>query len=431
MNTLTDLRRTLDEHAAEVTDPAAVARTASIRHRVTVVRRRRRAVAAGAVSLVLLAAVAATVIPRATTQPQPAAPTLLGQKAPDWVKSLGFHYDTDGRGYTFHGAGTIQVKASDKPQLFSWTTSLKTRVAIELPDHRTWYSPLSGFEDFVVIPPGQGGALGFEAVKGGDVAVASYQLSGEPPDGYSHDGVTFRSDVAGASLLRGLVPGQGATGASSTFVAPQGQVSLAVVCSGLPKGDTLHVAFAGHEASSVDPASCDPGKFWDAGTHEVARFQGVGTPGQPVRLRVWVTAGQDSATQLPARSAPDLKMGIGVYGPVPLERVGGTPVPASVEYLGHTFMLGSSMSTDLTARAWAHLTPYRNGQPVVVAWSRPGRTETLKVTYRAGSESDGVTSRGVGGGSLPGLWAPAGSTPTARLTQGTARLGIGAYVRAD
>lgn len=431
MSSLTDLRRTLDQHAADVTGAEVVARTMSVHRRVAVVRRRRRAVAAGAVSLVLLAAVAAAVLPRATTQPQPVAPTLLGQKAPDWVKSLGFHYDTDGRGYTFHDAGTIQVKASDRPRLFSWTTTLRTRVAIELPDHRTWYSPLSEFKDYVVIPPGQGGSLGFEAVKGGDVGVASYQLSDQPPDGYAKDGIAFRSDIAGATLLRGLVPDQGTTGASSTFVAPHGQVSLAVVCSGLPEGDTLHVGFAGHEATSVDAASCDPREFWDAGTHEVARFQGVGTPGQPVRLRMWVTAGRDSATRLPAGSTPDLKMGVGVYGPVPLERVGGTPVPASMEYLGHTWMLGSSMSTDLTARAWAHLTPYPNGRPVVVAWSRPGRTETLKVTYRAGSESDGVTSRGVGGGSLPGLWAPAGTTPTARLTQGTARLGIGVYVRAD
>ncbi len=431
MNTLTDLRRTLDEHAAEVTDPAAVARTASIQHRVTVVRRRRGAVAAGAVSLVLLAAVAATVVPRGTTQPRPAAPTLLGQQAPDWVKSLGFHYDTDGRGYTFQGAGRIQVKASEKPQLFSWTTSLKTRVAVELPDHRTWYSPLSGFEDFVVIPPGQGGALGFTAVKGGDVAVASYQLADEPPDGYAHDGIAFRSDVAGATLLRGLVPDQGATGASSTFVAPQGQVSLAVVCSGLPKGDALHVAFAGHEATSVDAAHCDPGAFWDAGAQVLARYQGVGTPGKRVRLHVWVTAGQGSAPQLPAGSAPDLKLGVGVYGALPLESVGGTQVPGLLEYLGHTWMLGSSMSTDLRAHARAHLWAYPNGQPVVVAWSRPGRTERLKVAYRAGRESDGVTSGGSGAGSLPGLWAPAGTTPTARLTQGTARLGIGAYVRAD
>ena len=72
MSTLADLRRTLDQHAADVSDSEVVARTASIHHRVTVVRRRRRAVAAGAVSLPLLAAVAATVLPRATTQPRPA-----------------------------------------------------------------------------------------------------------------------------------------------------------------------------------------------------------------------------------------------------------------------------------------------------------------------------------------------------------------------
>jgi hypothetical protein len=430
MNTLDDLRRTLDQHAADVADPATVVRTAAVHHRVAVVRRRRRALAGGVVSLVVLAGVAAAVVPRDTTRALPAAPTLLGQKAPDWEKSLGFHYRTDGQGHTFNGSGTLQVETSDKPQLFSWTTSLKTRVAIELPDHHTVYSSRSDFGDYVVVPPGQKGALRFDAVKGGEIGVASYRLTDAPPDGYVKDGITFRADVAGATLLRGLAPDQGTTDASSSFVAPHGQVSLAVVCSGLPKGDVLHVSFAGHEATSVDPTHCDPGAFWDAGTQTLARYQRVAPPGRTVAVRLWVTAGDQVTSPLPAGSVPGLRAGVAVYGPVPLEKVGGTLVASSVEYLGHTWMLGASMSTDPRPHARARLTPDPNGRLVVVAFAVAGGSGGVKVDYRAGAERDGGTIR-AGAGSLPGLWAPAGTTAVAQLTQGTARLGIGGYVRAD
>ena len=55
MNTLSDLRSTLDEHAERVPDGEAVVRTAAVHHRVSVVRRRRRAVGAGALALVVAA----------------------------------------------------------------------------------------------------------------------------------------------------------------------------------------------------------------------------------------------------------------------------------------------------------------------------------------------------------------------------------------
>ena len=82
MNTLTDLRRTLDQHADDVADPTAVVRTAAVHHRVAVARRRRRTVGTGVVAGVLVAVAAVVVWPRVSSDPVPAAPVLLGEKAP-------------------------------------------------------------------------------------------------------------------------------------------------------------------------------------------------------------------------------------------------------------------------------------------------------------------------------------------------------------
>ena len=96
MNTLSDLRRTLDQHAGDVADPAAVARAAAVHHRVAVVRRRRRAVGAGVLALVVAAGVTTAVWPRGSQEPAPAAPVVLGQRAPTTIGSLGYTYRTDG-----------------------------------------------------------------------------------------------------------------------------------------------------------------------------------------------------------------------------------------------------------------------------------------------------------------------------------------------
>ena len=69
MNTLSDLRSTLDEHAERVPDGEAVARTAAVRHRVSVVRRRRRAVGGRRPSLALLVGAASLVTARPQRRP--------------------------------------------------------------------------------------------------------------------------------------------------------------------------------------------------------------------------------------------------------------------------------------------------------------------------------------------------------------------------
>jgi hypothetical protein len=427
MTTLTDLRRTLEQHADDVPDPLASARTTAVQHRVAVVRRRRRAVGTGVLALVLVAAAAVGTWSRGSDRIAPSGPTLLGDPVPAWQKSLGFRYDLAGRGETFSGSGTLQVQKSDEPQLFSWTMGRGTRVAITLPDHRTWYSSLSHFDDWVVIQPGESGPLRFSDATGGDVAVASYRLAATPlPPGYSADGITFRQDVAGSRLLRGLVMAHGATGATTTYPAPHGQAKVALACSGVPKGDAVHFSVNGRPGIST-AGPCGSNAFWDAGSGTTYGLPGRYPPHSTLHLRVWLTAGLRDQQQIAPGSVPGLRIAFGVYGPAPTERVGGQRVPEYVEDLGHTWMQSTGQSSSPGVHASATLFPYGNGRVVVVAWTTHGQT---RVSYQA-QGSTGSGSSGPGPGQLGDLWDPARSTAVAKLVHGTGRIGIVAYTPDD
>ncbi len=96
MNSLDDLRATLDRHADDVSDLAGpgVARTAAVHLRVQVVRRRRRVVAAGGVAAVVAVVGGVALLPEGARQatPDPAG-TVVGLTPPAQLTALGFSYD--------------------------------------------------------------------------------------------------------------------------------------------------------------------------------------------------------------------------------------------------------------------------------------------------------------------------------------------------
>lgn len=424
MNSLTDLRRTLDLHAEDVADPAAVARTTAVHHRIAVVRRRRRAAVAGTATFVLLAGVAGLLIPRGSSHAVPTAPTLLGEQAPAWEKSLGFRYDTDGSGESFTGSGSIRVAKSDQPQLYSWTTSQRTRVDVTLPDGRVWVSHRSHFSDYVVVPPGEAGTLKLAADEG-QVAVASYRLSDVTPEGYTKDGTTFREDVAGAKLLRAMVSDRGQTEMTSSFVLPHGALGLALVCSGLPRGYAVHVSVDGFAQTSPSEDECRASRLYDAGAGVSPTFRPVSKPGTRVSVRMWVTrGGRDLATG----SVPDLRMGAGVYGQQ-VRAALGSPLPDEVEYLGHTWTQTAGITGQAPGEA-LQLPPAAQGRLAAVSFRTHGPAE---VRFRAGTSRGGGTflpdaGTGTSRGAIPNLWAPAGTTVHASLSQGRGRYTLVTYL---
>ena len=123
MNTLSDLRSTLDEHAERVPDGEAVVRTAAVRHRVSVVRRRRRAVGAGASrSPSSSAPRSAWSADRSDASPS-APPVVLGVKAPETITSLGYTYRTRRLGESVRRPGSVERRRRrPAAALLSWTT---------------------------------------------------------------------------------------------------------------------------------------------------------------------------------------------------------------------------------------------------------------------------------------------------------------------
>jgi hypothetical protein len=424
MSSLTDLRTTLDRHAEQVTDQDAVIRTTAVRNRVAVVRRRRRAFGAGALTAALVAVVAVVLVSRPHHGAEPAAPVLLGVQAPETMTSLSYTYRTDGWGRTVTGDDSVRIPASDGPRLISWTVQGSPSVRFVLPDGEIWSSRASRFKDFVALPAGYSGPLEVSA-GGGSVGVATYDLTDQAPPGYTKDGITFRRTVADNPLLGAVIGDLGQTDASTTFVAPRGEVALAVRCQGLPSGDVLHVSFNGSERTS---GACDDSSSFDPGFSPGYRFS-TKTPGQTVSLRAWVTSGYSSQTPVAAGSVPDLRMEVGAYGPVETRRVGGSPVPVFIEQDGHLWGIGPSggarHGSDFPVMNY-RATGFEG--PAEVAWNTKGRTE---ISARA----DGMpVVRGTfsgGEGSMGVPWVPRGAAVHVRLITGSGSIAMVFYRRHD
>ena len=421
MNTLTDLRRTLDRHAGDLDDPTAHARTAAVHHRIAVVRRRRRAAGTGVLALAVVAGLA-TVQLRSGPDAAPAGPVVLGQRAPATIRALGYTYRTTGHGVSFGRRGAIRISASTRPQLVSWTTDRGVDVRVTLPDHSVLHSSESGFRDFTVIAPGEKGSLRVGVARG-RVGLASYALTSAPPPGYTADGLTYRSRVAGSSLLAARIGAPGQTVATTTYVAPHGWVSVREMCTRLPRGAVVNVSLNGNGRVTGD--SCDSDGTFDPATGGEASFP-VHSPGRTVRVRVWVSRGYHDPTPLPAGSVPGLRLGVGVYGPLHQQRVGGDLVSRVLEQGGHAYRLVSWQNStgaplDLPAAGVDRL--------ATLAWHTHGWTE---VTFGTGSSSapEGGSYSG-GRAAIPGVFVAAGSPVHASLDRGTGTFGVAFYERID
>ena len=421
MNSLTDLRTTLDRHAQQVPDTETVVRATAVRHRVAVVRRRRRAVGSGALALAVVGAgLGVFGLHRASTDQEP---TVLGQRVPTTMTSLGYTYRAEGWTRTVSGQGTLHVAASDRPRLLSWTLKGTRSVRFTLPDGEIWTSKASDFGDFVQVPAGQAGNLRISAGNG-SAGVASYALTDAAPAGYTKDGITFRQSVNGARLLTAVIGDRGQVDASTAFAVPYGRLQVTLSCTGLPHGDAVHVSFNGHERIA---GSCNGSGTFDPGAGGGSQFR-LPHPGRQVTMRVWASHGVKDPTPLPVGSAPRLRMLTGVYGPLATQALGGYRVGEYVEHDGHTWRLFTRYSSPegLPLRA-----PALGRQTVgAMAWDSRGSGRT-EVSFGA----EGMTPEG--GSFAPGksaigdLWVPAGAAVRARFVHGSGSFAVALYRQVD
>ena len=419
MNSVSDLRTTLGEHAGRVADGEAVVRVAAVRHRVAVVRRRRRAVGTGALALVIASVIGVVGVQRASST---TPPVVFGVQAPETMTALGYTYRSDGHAATFAGSGSVKISASGSPRLYSWTTDRPTQVRMVLPDGEIWTSGKSGFTDFVQIPAGQSGTLRISVPTGG-VGLASYDLTDVPPAGYTKDGITFRQSVAGAPLLGAIISDVGQTDVTTSYLGTRGQVSISLTCTGLPHGDVVHVSFSGSERTEGDCSTehtFDPGANGGSRSSERARGRVV--------VRAWVTQGFESKTPLAAGSTPDLQMLVGVYGPVGVTRVGGGEVESAVEHAGHTWTLASVHESP--SGAPLDIDPVRQQMTAQMTW-RAGSHRAEVVFQATGMTDAGGSVNGSGSAGIGDLWVPAGARVHAAFVHGHGRFGVAYYREVD
>jgi hypothetical protein len=407
----------------KASDSETTVRLASVHHRVAAVRRRRRAVGAGALALVVLAGVGALLLPRAAREDLPAAPTVIGQKAPTTLHSLGYTYRTDGTAESGTRRVGVVVKRSDQPQLYSWAADEATEVKVHVPTGEVWDSVYAHFGDFVVVPPGTSGRL-TAMVAGGHVAVARYTLTDVAPPGYTRDGVTFRETVAGRDLLGAVIAAPAATEASTTVVLPKGETEVTTLCTGVPQGYAFRTTINGSPVGGgdcSDPSSFDPGA---AGGYVQKR---LAPPGQPAVVRIYLTRGVRSPTPVTG-DFPHLRLGVGLYGPDAMaDHLAGNTVGTFVEHGGHTWSGGSSYRRE----AGQELTV--PGAAVdLVAMMVWGTHETVRASFHA----DGMPAQGgffaTGSpGGMGDLWVPADAVVHARVDHGKGPFAVNFYQRDD
>lgn len=419
MNDLHQLRQTLDRHAEALTDHEVAARPASVRRRVTVVRRRRRATAGAGLALTLLVGLGAVLGLRPGAAP--VGPMALGRHAPLTMTSLGYTYRATGEVHTFTDGGALEVEAQDEPRLVGWTTDGADSVAFRLPDGRVLTSRARPFGDFVYLPPDQSGTLRVYA-PGHRVALVDYDLSDAAPPGVTRDGATFRETVAGRRLLAAVIGDRGQGALTTSYVAPQGQVEVALLAENLPKGAWLHVLVDGRDrimSRGDGTTSFDPG----AGSQSAFR---VGTPGTTVPVRLVVTDGVASLAPYDG-DLSKVRIGVGVYDRGPSLRVAGQRFGAQLEQDGHTWEIAETRQSDGSPVRFDYASALDTPRLVGLGW----HADSAMTTFRLTVDAQRVETPSFGGrGSLSssGYWVPAGAQHVrVAFTRGGGPLGVVLY----
>jgi hypothetical protein len=355
MNTIQDLRSTLDREARALHDDNVVARTVAVRGRVRTVRRR-RAAAVVAAAAVAVAGVAVGVT-TGSDGPAPAAQRrLVGQAVPAEMTSLGWTY-AFGEGTEGDGTARLRLESSDQPRLVTWATAGEDQsVTVQRSPERPWPSSSADFADFTVVHPGFDGRV--SVTGNGPVAVAVYELTDEAPDGYTRGGVTFREDVGGDRLLEAVVGEPGVAELELEVTPGTRRLALPTLCTGGPRGTWTHLAINGEEVTWGP--GCDDGRF-DPGA---GGFETSAGAGPTTGLRLWVTEGEDG----PLVSDDSLLLGLGVYEVEPASaRAARQRVDELIERDGHLWRLVDTTTGEVGQR-----------ELVVPAHAAP---ETLVATY--------------------------------------------------
>ncbi len=417
MNTLDDLRATLDRHADDIDNDTTTARVTSVRARAVRARRQRAGAVVGSAAAVATVVAAAALLPAGTTEPGPADRSLLGRTAPAELSALGYTYAFDEGVENEDGASAIQLEASDEPRLLTWATG-DTLVRVVDP-YDVAVSDRVEFDDWAYVAPGQEGTWTVHATNS---ALAVYELTDDRPAGVTVDGTTFREQVGSDLLLDAEIGEVGQDEVTVTYTVPEGRTRWATFCQGAPEKAWLHVDLGPRIGEFLSGPACDDPAFDPGGQGGSSGRHG--RTGETLTATLYLTDGARG----PRIDSDEVRLGLAAYAQDRADRVAGSDVPELFEDGGHLWSFDGSVTEPRGTTSTAHRNDSGTTELVYVTSSGSLRT-WLRADFGGG---DGVMRLQGGGGTwgtlLPGarLRLTAPSAAQARL-----RLGYAWYERAD
>lgn len=450
MNTLDDLRRTLDDHAHDTAgrgvDPSSL-------HVSIASAKRRRTATRGGLALAAVATVAAgAFLPNlldGTGDVQPAAPVLLGSQAPDTKQALSLTYAYSDSEVSEDGDEVTLTPrwdddADDNPNpLISWTTAdPDATVTVTLEgitddeDQVIWSSTVDAFDDHVVADAWTGEPITVSS-SGPGVAAAIYTLDEEAPlEGDTNGEVTFLATEDGQGLIDSAFGEPGATFLRATLDVRGTHVFVGSFCSGFGEDVSVAISIDGEAQGST-------GGCTDRGP--IARTSGLqyevpeGTTQVEVELRVTISLESDDL--LAPRDDGRGLLAVQMRQDYANDEVAGQLVERWTEVAGHLWRTTQVLEESGVREVSADVVPGRPTLAEAVV-ALPGHAPGIdELTYRAQVRLDGKLASSTYGGTSSPDWhstgpilvAPGTTTVTAGNTEGAtpSRTGLVLWELAD
>lgn len=335
MNTLDDLRATLEQRADGLHDSGRYVRSRAVHARVRAVRRRRAAVAGSAAAALVVAGVAtagAVLSHRSSVQP---ADRVAGVDVPRHVAVYGFPYDLTGTRTGSGDDGRVRLRGADRWQAVSLAASgLGAGTATLLVDGEP-AARATGNRDVEVPVPLFDGAPDLRvrldgAPAGARAGLAVYEATGGLPSGVTNGHAVFRDQVTGGRLRTGAFSRPGDSVVTVPFSGGTTDTWIADYCATQDKGLWLHITLGGDDVIGTSCGATDDVDAGDGGMTVERRLSGSHD------LRAYLTRGPKG----PRVTAPDADFGVAVYDePAGAQSVLGMRVAQQVELDGRSWEL--------------------------------------------------------------------------------------------
>lgn len=397
MNTVDDLRSTLEHHSHDAAGLDPLSRRNQVGERITTARRRRNAVRGGVAAAAVVAVAAAVLVPTLggdDVELQPADRTVVGVEAPATI-------DTPDHTYRFaeswaeEGAGQLEVDLdfSAEARILSWATAGDDQgVRVKGPYDASWDSTRGDFEDWVAIPDGFEGtvtvATNNPGAEGLGAALYEADLSALPDVVEGFHGQYFRAEGPVSRRIAVGVGERGETELTLPYADAGTHVAIEISCDGLPAGLWVHASVGGAQTSR-ESDTCQGDSGDEESSTILTKDLGLQPGGYASRAagadwpdgeaRVWVTRTSKDDTSVDPSAFPDAQLAAAVYVPQedPVE-VEGVSVPLLTWHNGHLWGL-------------VRTTPDVTG-PTAVTGLPAGTPGLVTVITQAGSQDVMVTA---------------------------------------